>query len=222
MSTTILTDIIISFIGSLLAFALAGFVWILKIAYEQHKQIVITLAKFERFFVLNYKILHDNFDEVKNWISLINETPQLRFHYHFDNFYTDDDEATKLNNQKLIQTIMSTSYKLRRAELDLANLYNGHREEIDRLSTIPNEDDKSERLILITQQSQSTLEIIKQNYNTLNNDVLLVIASIRDAYRVRKYSIFFLISRLFIDVFPKSTERSLARELAALKIDINK
>lgn len=211
-------EIFTSFAGTFLALLSAGLVWFLKSAYEKHRREVLALARFERLFALNLTIHKDNFEFIDKWIAALKQDRPYSF--HFENYYLDEEETYKLSNLKLINLILSINYKLRRTGLDLNNVYKGYWDVIFRIDSIQDETRKENNLKTYHATVISTLESIKQNYEPLKNEMMDVVAFIRAANNVRVHSLFGYLSKLFVDVFPRITKKSIDKEMAALKANI--
>lgn len=216
----IIKEILTSFVGMLLALLFAGIIWLLKLAYEKHKSEVLALARFERIFVINIRILKDNFEFINEWISALkNNRP---YSFHFDNYYINEKETYKLSNLNLIKQILSINYKLRRTSLDLDNIYKSYWDIIFRIDSIQDEEKKEKNLKIYHSTIQLTLEQIKQNYKPLKNDIINTVALIRAAHKVRRHSLFGYISLMFLDIFPRVTKKSIEKEVKILKDNIKR
>jgi len=213
-------EIFTSFAGTFLALLSAGLVWFLKSAYEKHRREVLALARFERLFALDLTIHEDNFKFIDRWIATLRQDRPYSF--HFENYYLDEEETYKLNNLKLINLILSINYKLRRTSLDLDNVYKGYWDIIFRIDSIQDETRKENNLKAYHATVISTLESIKQNYEPLKNEMIEIVAFVRAAHKVRVHSLFGYLSMLFVDIFPRITQKSINEETVALKADIEK
>lgn len=212
--------ILISFTGTLLALLSAGIVWFVKSAYEKHRSEVLALSKFERIFANNLTILKDNFDFLDKWIgSLKNNRP---YSFHFENYYINEEETYKISNLELINRLLSVNYMLRRTGLDFANIYKSYWEIIFKIDSIQDETRKEQNLKTYSENILKNLEQMRQNYEVIKNSVVEVIAYIRAVNKVRRHSLFGYISFLFVDVFPKVTKRSIEKEVAILKKNIER
>ncbi|OGG87857.1 hypothetical protein A2592_01735 [Candidatus Kaiserbacteria bacterium RIFOXYD1_FULL_42_15] len=211
-------EILTSFAGTLLALLSAGFVWVLKSAYEKHRLEVLALAKFERIFANNLTILKDNFDFLDKWIgSLKNNRP---YSFHFENYYINEEEAYKISNLGLINRLLSVNYMLRRSGLDFANIYKSYWEVIFKIDSIQDEARKELNLKTYHENILVNLEQMKQGYEIIKNSVVDVVAFIRAVNKVRRHSLFGYIRFLFIDIFPRVTKQSIEKETAILKENI--
>jgi len=216
--TEVTNEILVSFIGTLLALISAGIIWFLKSAYDKHRLEVLALAKYERMFAINMTILKDNFEFIDKWLtSLENNRP---YSFHFENYYISEEETYKLSNLKLINKILSTNYKLRRTGLDLENIYKGYWDTIFRIDSIQDETRKNNNLSTYHNTVKQTLEQIKQNYEPLKNDLIDVVAHIRAVNSVRKHSLFGYMKMFFVDVFPRVNEKSIDKQVSILKANI--
>ena len=213
-------EILTSFAGTLFALLSAGFVWFLKSAYEKHKLEVLALAKFERIFANNLTILKDNFDFLDKWIgSLKNNRP---YSFHFENYYTNEEETYKISNLGLINRLLSVNYMLRRTSLDFANIYKSYWEVIFKIDSIQDEARKEQNLKTYHENILVNLEQMKPGYEVIKNSVVDVVAYIRAVNKVRRHSLFGYISFLFVDVFPKVTKKSIEKEVGLLKANIER
>ena len=211
-------EILTSFVGTLFALLSAGLVWFIKSAYEKHRFEVLTLAKFERIFANNLTILKDNFDFLDKWIgSLKNNRP---YSFHFENYYINEEETYKISNLGLINRLLSVNYMLRRTALDFANIYKSYWEVISKIDSIQDEAQKEQNLKTYHENILVNLEQMKQGYEVIKNSAIDVVAYIRAVNKVRRHSLFGYIGFLFIDVFPRITEKSIERETATLKANI--
>ncbi|MEK7646777.1 MAG: hypothetical protein AAB378_00175 [Patescibacteria group bacterium] len=217
---TFTKEILTSFIGTLFALLSAGFVWLIKSAYEKHRSEVLALAKFERVFVNNLTILKDNFDFLDKWIaSLKNNRP---YSFHFENYYINEEETYKISNLGLINRLLFVNYMLRRTGLDFANIYKSYWEVIFKIDSIQDDARKEQNLKTFHENILVNLEQMKQGYEVIKNSVIDVVAYIRAANKVRRHSLFGYISFLFIDVFPIVTKQSIEKEVSILKENIER
>jgi len=216
----IIKEILTSFAGMLLALLSAGIIWLLKLAYEKHKSEVLTLARFERIFVINSRILKDNFEFIDKWIFALKKNRPYSF--HFENYYINEEGTCKFSNLNLIKQILSINYKLRRTSLDLDNIYKSYWNIIFRIDSIQDEEKKEKNLKIYHSTIQLTLEQIKQNYKPLKNDIINTVALIRAVHKVRRHSLFGYISLMFLDVFPRVTKKSIEKEVKILKDNIKR
>ena len=213
-------EILTSFAGTLLALLSAGFVWILKSAYEKHRLEVLALAKFERMFANNLTILKDNFDFLDKWIgSLKNNRP---YSFHFENYYINEEETYKISNLGLINRLLSVNYMLRRSGLDFANIYKSYWEVIFKIDSIQDETRKELNLKTYHENILVNLEQMKQGYEVIKNSVVDVVAYIRAVNKVRRHSLFGYISFFFKDIFPRVTKQSIEKEVLILKDNIKR
>ncbi|KKU57635.1 MAG: hypothetical protein UX81_C0031G0011 [Parcubacteria group bacterium GW2011_GWA2_47_12] len=211
-------EILTPFVGTLFALLSAGLVWFIKSAYEKHRLEVLALAKFERIFANNLTILKDNFDFLDKWIaSLKNNRP---YSFHFENYYINEEETYKISNLGLINRVLSVNYMLRRMGLDFANIYKSYWDVISKIDSIQDEMRKERNLKTYHENILINLEQMKQSYEVIKSGVVDVVAYIRAVNKVRRHSLFGYISFLFIDVFPRITEKSMEKETAALKANI--
>ena len=211
-------EILTPFVGTLFALLSAGLVWFIKSAYEKHRLEVLALAKFERIFANNLTILKDNFDFLDKWIaSLKNNRP---YSFHFENYYINEEETYKISNLGLINRVLSVNYMLRRMGLDFANIYKSYWDVISKIDSIQDEMRKERNLKTYDENILINLEQMKQSYEVIKSGVVDVVAYIRAVNKVRRHSLFGYISFLFIDVFPRITEKSMEKETAALKANI--
>ncbi|MFH1188694.1 MAG: hypothetical protein V1652_02495 [bacterium] len=198
----------------------AGFVWLIKSAYEKHRSEVLALAKFERVFANNLTILKDNFDFLDKWIaSLKNNCP---YSFHFENYYINEEETYKISNLGLINRLLSVNYMLRRTGLDFANIYKNYWEVIFKIDSIQDEVRKEQNLKTYHENILVNLEQMKQGYEVIKNSVVDVVAYIRAVNKVRRQSLFGYISFLFVDVFPRVTKNSIEKEVAILRKNIER
>ena len=217
---TITKEILISLAGTLLALLSAGFVWFVKSAYEKHRFEVLALAKFERVFANNLTILKDNFDFLDKWIaSLKNNRP---YSFHFENYYINEEETYKISNLGLINRLLSVNYMLRRTGLDFANIYKSYWEVIFKIDSIQDEVRKEQNLKTYHENILVNLDQMKQGYEVIKSSVIEVVAYIRAVNKVRRHSLFGYISFLFVDIFPRVTKRSIEKEVAILKENIER
>lgn len=217
---TFTKEILTSFIGTLFALLSAGFVWLIKSAYEKHRSEVLALAKFERVFANNLTILKDNFDFLDKWIaSLKNNRP---YSFHFENYYINEEETYKISNLGLINRLLSVNYMLRRTGLDFANIYKSYWEVIFKIDSIQDEARKEQNLKTYHENILVNLEQMKQGYEVIKNSVVDVVAYIRAVNKVRRQSLFGYISFLFVDVFPRVTKNSIEKEVTILRKNIER
>lgn len=213
-------EILTSFAGALFALLSAGLVWLIKSAYEKHKSEVLALAKFERIFANNLTILKDNFDFLDKWIaSLKNNRP---YSIHFESYYINEEETYKISNLGLINRVLSINYMLRRTGFDFANIYKSYWEVIFKIDSIQDEARKEQDLKTYHENILINLEQMKQGYEVIKSGVVDVVAYIRAVNKVRRHSLFGYISYLFIDVFPRVTNKSLENEIILLKENIER
>jgi len=213
-------EILASFIGTLFALLSAGFVWFVKSAYEKHRSEMLALAKFERIFANNLTILKDNFDFLDKWIASIKSNRP--YSVHFENYYINEEETYKISNLGLINRLLSVNYMLRRTGLDFANIYKSYWEVIFKIDSIQDETRKEQNLKTYHENILINLEQMKQGYEVIKSSVVDVVAYIRAVNKVRRHSLFGYISFFFIDVFPKVTKRSIEKEVAILKENIER
>ncbi len=211
-------NILTSFIGTLLALLSAGLIWSLKSAYEKHRNEKLALAKFERIFANNLTILRDNFEFVDNWISALESDRPYSF--HLEKYLLDQDSTFKLSNLELINNIISINYKLRRTSADLENIYKNYWKIVFKIDSIPDPSLREANLKRYHSTVIDALRKIKGNYDLLNREMIEVVALIRVADKVRFHSLFGYFSFLFIDVFPRVTDRSKAKEVKKLEKNI--
>lgn len=211
-------EILISFIGTLLALLSAGFVWVLKVAYEKHKMEMFALAKFERIFANDITILKDNFDFVDEWISAAGQ--QRCYNCHFGSYYINEDDTYKISNLELINKILSINHKLRRTELDINNVYKSFWESVLKIDSIQDKAEKEKNLNIYFINLRGTLEKMKSNYKPLQNDLVDTMSLIRCSHKVRFHSLFGYFDLMLIDVFPKINKSNIEKEIAILKDNI--
>ena len=211
-------EILTPFVGTLFALLSAGLVWFIKSAYEKHRFEVLALAKFEIIFAIYPEIIKNNFDFLDKWIaSLKNNRP---YSFHFENYYINEEETYKISNLGLINRVLSVNYMLRRMGLDFANIYKSYWDVISKIDSIQDEMRKERNLKTYHENILINLEQMKQSYEVIKSGVVDVVAYIRAVNKVRRHSLFGYISFLFIDVFPRITEKSMEKETAALKANI--
>lgn len=213
-------ELLTPFVGMLFALLSAGFVWLVKTAYEKHRSEVLALAKFERIFANNLTILNDNFHFLDEWIvSLKNNRP---YSFHFESYYINEEETYKISNLGLINRLLSVNYMLRRTGLDFSNMYKNYWEIIFKIDSIQDEAQKEQNLKTYHENILINLEQMKQGYEVIKNSVVDVVAYIRAVNKVRRNSLFGYTSLLFVDVFPRVTKRSIEKEVAILRENIGR
>lgn len=211
-------EVLTSFTGAVLALISASLVWLLKSAYEKHRKEILALAKFERIYAINLTLLKDNFEEIDNWIASLNRNRPYSFYR--GTYYLDEEETYRLSNLELISRILNINYKLRRTGFDLENIYKNYFDVIAHIDSIQDDVRKESNLNVFHNTVKSTLETMKTNYEPLKNDMIETVALIRAAHHVRKHSLFGYLSLLFIDIYPKITEKSIKQEIDVLKENI--
>lgn len=220
MDSEISKSIIISFAGAILTIFSAGIIWIIKSAYEKHKAEKFALSKFERTFAINSRLLKDNFDFIKQWrLSIEQGRP---YSFSLRNFSVSDEDTYKLSDLKLIKEILTLNYKLNSTNLDLDNIYKGYWDVIFRIDSIQNIEVREKNLKTYHDNFQKILEKIEQNYKPLRDSIINVVAFIREADRVRRYSLFGCLNFLFIDVFPKINKKNIEIERLILEKNLEK
>lgn len=206
-----------SFTGTFLALISAGFLWLIKSAYEKHKQENLALAKFERMSAINLTTLKDNAGFIDQWASSAKNN--RFFSYSFEKLLINEEETYKLSNLKLINKIISTNYMLNRMNNDPDNTHKNHWDVILKIDSMP--DDKKEiNLQSYNTTITSTLEQIKLSYPIAEKELIDLVAHIRALAKVRKHSLFGYLNLLFIDIFPRFNEKSLELETKKLKEEI--
>ena len=114
------------------------------------------------------------------------------------------------------------NYMLRRTRLDFANIYKSYWDVIFKIDSIQDEARKENNLKTYHENILTNLEQLKQGYEVIKNKEVDVVAYIRAVNRVRRHSLFGYISLLFIDVFPRVTKKSIEKEMAILKDNIER
>lgn len=203
--------LVTSFTGSLLALLSAALIWFLKSAYEKHRAEKLALAKFERIFLNNLIILKDNFDFIDKWIaSLENNRP---YNVYLEKYFIDEEATFKISNLKLVGSILTVNYKLRRTSLDLDNLYKSYWEVIFKIDSIEDIAVKEANITEYHKNVKDALRQIKENYEPLKKDLVHTIALLRTVDKIRIHSLFGYISLLFVDIFPKVSDVAIEREV---------
>ena len=200
------TEILISFVGTVIAILVAGFVWLLKSALSKHKSETVALAKYERGLATNLEILYDNFDFLDQWIASIKDNNRP-YSAHFEKYLIDDVEHYSISDLDLINQLVQLNYKLRRSAADLEHLQNGYRRTLTEIDSIPNSTDRLNNLTAFHQSFVPGLEQITVNRDHLEKEILKAIARIRLNSEVRKHSLFNYLSFLFKDIWPCATQK---------------
>lgn len=215
LETEVQSQLLATFIGTLLAIGSAAFVWLIRSAYEKHRKERLALSKLERKFVLNATIAEDNLQFMRVWVNALKDNRP--FSFHFEEFLIDNEETHNLSQLKLINKILPVNYKLRRMGLDLKNIYSNYWDVVAKIDSIPDEQRKIQNLEHFHKTVILGIEEMSKNYPILNKDFVDVLACIRVAANVRKHSLFGYISILFTDVFPRTTKKSIEKEKGKLE-----
>lgn len=213
------TTLVTSILGTLIALASAGIVWLLNTAYEKHRAEKIALARYERIYAVNLAIHKDNFEEIDKWITSLDRGH--RYSFYIGKYYLDEEETYKLKDLEVIQQILETNYKFRRTGADIQNIYQTYWATVTRIDSIQDSVGREDNLKIIHNTTKSTLLQMKLNYEPLKGDMLHAVTLIRVAANVRNHSLFGYIDKLFFsDLFPRVTEKSIAKQRKRLDANI--
>jgi hypothetical protein len=192
--------------------------WALRSAYHSYTEEITALARYERISSLNLTNLKDNFDIVDKWIHAIDQGRVFR--QPFSQLVIDDEDVYKLKKLPLIRRAISLNYKLQRTSIDLQNIATGYWETIVKIDSNPDPAQKSTDFNAFNANIRETLVSIGTNREPLNNDLIDFVAAIRVHYDVRRVSLFRLLGFLFIDLFPRISEKKIKIAEAALRSEI--
>jgi|GEM_PF-2803045 hypothetical protein len=203
-----------SFIGGLLAILSAGILWLIRTSYEKHKGEILVLARFEKILELNRLILKETFEFIDQWHACIQNN--RIFKVHFQKFSINDGEIHKLSSLTLINILLSLNYKLARTNFDIESIYNGYHIEINKINLVQDLNIRNNEMALYHEEFVKNLESLKENYEPLNNNLIVAKAYLNCVFSVRQHSLFAYMTVLFRDVFPRVTMKSVKKEVERL------
>ena len=214
------SEVISTFIGTILAIISTGLLWILKTAYSTHRTEMAALAKYERMYAKNLMLVKDNFQHLNNWVSAVNN--KRPYSFYFEPFLFNDEDSYKLKNLKLINVLISTNYMLKNISCTIEHLHKTYWETIRILDQETDTTKKEKQFLHFHENIKNTLEEMLKNQEPLHVALIRGLAAIGAVHKVRRFSLFGCIDFLFKDIYPKVSEEVIDKEELEVKMNIRK
>lgn len=197
-------------VALLISFLVGFFIWLIQQSYSEYKQEIKALKKVEICLSHDLAANTNNQEYLKKWKDAL-EKNNL-FSVAFTEYSLNTTEFFYVKNFNLINRLNALSFSLNGLYKDLKNIYDTYTSNSFKLldkNLVKEWEDMNKN---INFQSDK----LSKNFVDSEKEIKEVVANLRVYYKQKKFSLFWLFNLLSFNIYPKSTDKKVQKEILEL------